>query len=382
MEESENRTNESRIESVIGLYKRVSHYRFVRWFVIIFLLFTFFHFLVWQIFTKQLLATKEPLYVGDLARIAYQLDSLQIRKTEVKLAKHHIQAPAWDGKAVDVLSIGDSFSIGGGGGLNPFYQDYIATDYDLRVMNLDRLPKLEDYMENIIIWNNSGLLDAIKPKVIVLESIERLALVRFSHEMDWEKNASLSEIYSAMKQQDRTGYPSVSMINTANYKYFIYNWMFRFSPSALNYSNAYRFELDTPMFTAKADHTLLSYDQDITSLGLVNEGNVQKMNDNLNHLADLLAKKGIRLIFMPVVDKYDLYYDHLVQKPTEKNRFFDILAPLPKRYYFVNTKSTLKELIDHDVKDVFHADDSHWSYKASEKVIGSIPFPSLIAAGE
>lgn len=364
---------------MIGLYKRVSNYHFVRWFILIFIFFTFFHFLVWEVFTKQLLATKEPLYVGDLARIGYQLDSLQIRKTEVTLSKQHLQSPAWDNEKIDVLTLGDSFSMGGGGGLNPFYQDYIATNYNLSVMNLDRLPQIDNYMENIIAWNNSGLLDMIKPKVIILESIERLALDRFSREMDWDKNVSLSEIYCAMKQQNKAVNPSVLMINTANYKYFIYNLLFRFSHNALNYSNAYRFELNAPMFTAKANHTLLSYDQDITSLGLVNDENVRKMNDNLNHLADLLNKKGIRLIYMPVVDKYDLYYDHLVKKPTERNPFFDLLVPLPKQYYFVNTKAELKKLLDHKVKDVFHADDSHWTYKASEQVVQSIPFDHLIA---
>jgi len=357
----------------------MSSYRFVRWFIIIFIFFTFLHFLVWEVFTKQLLATKEPLYVGDLARIGYQLDSLQIRKTEVTLPKLHIQAPTWDNEKVDVLTIGDSFSIGGGGGLNPFYQDYIATNYNLSVMNLDRLPQLDDYMENIIVWNNSGLLDVIKPKVIILETIERSALDRYSHEMNWEQNVSLPLIYDAMRQQDRTGSQVILMINTANYKYFIYNLMYKFSHNALNYSTVYRFKLDEALFTAKANHTLLSYDQDITSLGLVNEENVQKMNTNLNRLADMLAKKGIRLIFMPVVDKYDLYYDHLVKKPTERNRFFDILAPLPKRYYFVNTKAELQKLVDHKVKDVFHADDSHWTYRASEQVVQSIPFDHLIA---
>lgn len=355
-----------------------SYHRFVRQFIVIFIIFICFHALVWEVFTKQLLATKEPLYVGDLARVGYQLDSLQIRKTEVTLPKKHLKSFQWDGQPIDVLTLGDSFSIGGGGGLNSYYQDYITTYCNLSVMNMDRLPKVEDYMENIIIWVNSGLFDRVKPKVIILESIERLALVRFSHDMNWEQNTSLPIIYSAMKEQTQDGYPEVSMVNTGNYKYFIYNLMYQFSSNAFNHSDTYRYELDKPMFTAKANQTLLSYDQDITSLGLITDENVQKMNDNLNHLAEILAKKGIRLIFMPVVDKYDLYNEHIINKPAGVNHFFDLLSPLAKKYYFVNTKSELKELIDHDVKDVFHADDSHWTHKASKKVMESISFKSLL----
>jgi hypothetical protein len=233
-------------------------------------------------------------------------------------------------------------------------------------------------MENIIIWINSGLLDLLKPKVIILESVERLALVRFTSKMKWDENASLPFIIKAMKEQDRMPYPPVSMINTGNYKCFIYNLMYCFSPNAFNYSEAYRFDLDEPLFSAKADHTLLSYTQDITSLGLINQENVQKMNNNLNHLADLLAKKGIKLVFIPIVDKYDLYYDHLIKKTTENNHFFDLLRPLPKHYYFVDTKSALRMLVSQNVKDIFHADDSHWSNIASEKVISTIPFDRLI----
>jgi len=74
------------------------------------------------------------------------------------------------------------------------------------------------------------------------------------------------------------------------------------------------------------------------------------------------------LFFMPVVDKYDLYYNYISNNPYEKNYFFDILKVLDKQYTMIDTKNILNDLIIDNIKDVYYADDTHWSYKASEAI--------------
>lgn len=69
---------------------------------------------------------------------------------------------------------------------------------------------------------------------------------------------------------------------------------------------------------------------------------------------------------MATTDKYDLYYDFIVDNPYPKNYLFDLLRETPKEYYFVDTKTILLEALKRGEKDIYYADDTHWSYRASE----------------
>jgi hypothetical protein len=345
-------------------------------------LFLAFHFFTWEIFTKQILGSQKPMYVGDLARISYQPNSVHVRADmKLDLPKRHIQSFQWDGKPVDIITMGDSFSIGGGGGVNPFYQDYIATQSGLRIMNINRLPQCSDYMENIIIWINSGLLDVLKPKVIVLESIGRSSIGRFSHTMNWEENASVSTIYKAMKTDGKAGFPDVPMINTGNYKYYTTNFFYLFSHNAFGFVKVHKYLLDRKLFESKTPNTLLFYDEDVGAAHSITHENVDALNENMNHLADLLAQKGIKLVFMPAVDKYDLYEKYIIDNPLPANHFFDFLSPLDKRYIFINTKEILKPLVEENVTDVYHGDDTHWSFKAPRQIAQSVSFADMVRTG-
>jgi hypothetical protein len=351
--------------------------QFVQRFMVLFILFPLVHLVIWEAFTKQIMTSD----YGDLARIGYQSSSFQPRKTEVLLPRKHIKAPAWRGETVDVVTFGDSFSVGGGGGLNSYYQDYIASEDNLTVLNIERDTKMNDqeYMNALISMINGGFIDQLKPKILLLESVERLSMVRFSSEMDWESNTSSSVIRKSMQNVHHEGYSNTSIINSGNYKYFLYNLYYHFSSNAFGNSEVYKYPLNRKLFDSKAPDTLLFYNQDITSLNLVKPDNVQILNNNMNHLAELLAKKGVKLIFMPTVDKYDLYEQYIISNPHLENHFFDFLRPLPKKYYFVDTKKILEPLLEHNVSDVYHGDDTHWSYKASESVIRSIPFQKILS---
>jgi hypothetical protein len=103
------------------------------------------------------------------------------------------------------------------------------------------------------------------------------------------------------------------------------------------------------------------------------------LNDNLNRLADRLAPKGIQLVFMPVVDKYDLYYEHILDNLYPRNQFFNLLRPLPKRYRFIDTKAILADGVRMGDKDIFYVDDTHWTWKASSKIFGTERFSSASA---
>lgn len=77
---------------------------------------------------------------------------------------------------------------------------------------------------------------------------------------------------------------------------------------------------------------------------------------------------------MPCVDKYNLYSNYIINNPYPRSIFFEELRKLPKRYHLIDTKAILTEEVRKGEKDVFYADDTHWSWKASKKVFETIKF--------
>lgn len=88
----------------------------------------------------------------------------------------------------------------------------------------------------------------------------------------------------------------------------------------------------------------------------------------------LLDRSGIKLYFMPMVDKYDLYYDHILDKKYGKSNFFELLRGESKQYIFIDTKKILSELIKSGAKDVYFSDDTHMSTMALKEIIDNMEF--------
>ncbi len=342
------------------------------------LIFLSFHAAVWFGLTSKLLDVQKPQQVGDLARLGYQLSSAHLRTKETLLPNRHIKAHEWDYSAVDIITIGDSFSSGGGGGKNPYYQDYIASSNALRVLNINNLSKEINNIETLMAWYNNGMLENSRPKAVLIESIERLALARFAKPMNWDTNLSVDALKDNIKTRNSNAdAPTVSkptIISTANYKIILYNLFYLFSDNALNNSLTYIRALSRDLFSVKAANTLLFYQQDITSIPLINEKNIQLMNDNFNTMAQKLEQFDIKLYVMIAPDKYDLYQDYIVDNPYPPNNFFPLLEKMEKEYTLIETKQTLSDLVQEGEKDVYFADDTHWNYKASEAIFREVEF--------
>ena len=101
------------------------------------------------------------------------------------------------------------------------------------------------------------------------------------------------------------------------------------------------------MFSSEIQDELLVLRDDVKNASLSNKGNITIINDNFNTLSIILKKLDIKLIFMPVVDKYDLYHEYIVGK-YPKNNFFPLIRPLTKKYIFVDTKAILKKQLKHN----------------------------------
>ena len=66
---------------------------------------------IWHLFTQQF--SDSTHYVGGLARLSYLAQYAEPRLTRNTFEKRRIVFDEWSGEAIDLVTIGDSFSAGG-----------------------------------------------------------------------------------------------------------------------------------------------------------------------------------------------------------------------------------------------------------------------------
>ncbi len=340
---------------------------------------------------------KDGSIVGDLARMTYSVDMVDKRYTKIDLDKRHMNMQTdYSGKEIDLVTIGDSFSEGAGGGKNPYYQDYIANNFDLNVLNIKMSKDSKSYIETIYGLLNSGKLEEKKIKYILIESVQRRSLERFSvnninkaiivDEFNIFKEPKIVEknnlddlsffeiLLSIFKKSDKD---DIGIINNLNQNALIYNLRFKLKGYGKMSSHVYRENLNKELFSVLSSKDLLFYYEDLKYLDLETKENVELLNENFNVLARDLSQKGIKLIFMPAVDKYNLYRPYIISNIYKESIFFEYLETLPKEYIFINTKKILSKELENGEKDIFFADDTHWNYKASEKIVSDDEFKKI-----
>ncbi len=344
------------------------------------LLFIALNYLIWKRYTEALLSSKYE--GGDLARLAYLHEFRQPRQEKNTLPKRFLRFDSSDRRPIDMITIGDSFSMGRGGGLNTYYQDYIASYNNFRVLALptcqtDDIVAYSAPLSSIMVLYNSGFLDIYKPDYILLQSVERYTIERMSKPIERIINHtdnidSLLHYLSAIEVKPDAP-PHLPFVNMGNLK-FVFNELMYFATGKVN-RRVRLFSLDRSVFSVLDGRQLLVFPDEISNTVGVTKEQIVLMNDNLNHVARLLKKKGIRLYFMPVVNKYNLYYSNIKMKNgLPKSIFFEELAGLPKEYGYIDTKAILSKEVEEGVIDIFYPDDTHWSWKASEAIFSKTRF--------
>ena len=345
--------------------------KFTSIFISIIAIFAFANFAIWSLYTKQLLTREDEWIAGDLARIGYLSHAIHKRKNEIDLPKLHDDKP----KAThyEFLTIGDSFSQGHSGGKNRYYQDYIATLFNWNVLNLTQYPNTQNYSETIMALANNGFLDAYKVKYILIESTQRRVVERFVKKIDYSRSFPLQEMKDFYNAQEEHSFklPDVSAINNGNSKFVLYNLLYYFSDRAF-LSDVHKVKLTQKFFSTSLGDYLLYYHKDVSTIKNTTLASVETVNSELNTLARFLKERGIQLIFMPAVSKYDLYSPFIVDNKYEQDPFFNLFETLKKDYLFIDTKKILSKELQKNEQDIFYGDDTHWSYKASKAIVDTL----------
>ena len=341
------------------------------------------NYLVWICFTKELL--KPESQASDLVRLCYLVKISQKKETGIDLPKRHVGIGAFTGGQVDMVTVGDSFSLGGGGGKNNYYQDYIASLNDFVVVNVpSRLDKsrvgLLSPVNTLAILYNSGMLDMLKPRYVLLESVERYIPERFLEHFTFDESENLDRLiqhYRKYQVENIAGNEGVTFINTGNAKFVYFNIKDLFDVERIN-KKVYKTRLKTPLFSGKYGDRLYVYHEEYDNQRKLTRDGIRKINDNLNYIADKLASKNISLVFMPIVDRSDLY-DGFAVRPRKFSIFFEEIRKLPKRYQFIDTKAILLPELQRGEKDLYFMDDTHWNPKAAKKIFETVRFEKKTA---
>ena len=337
----------------------------VLYFVFSMSLFVGLNYVVWKTVTEDLI-TNRHYDGGDLARMGYLPASKIYRHNVTDLPRRHIPLKEYDGRPVDMAVVGDSFSNGGGGGYNRFYQDYLASQNGADILNIPRHNNLSPLV-SVARLMDSGFLKRSGARYVLLGVSEKAA--RELSETGDSADASSGTLQGIRYANYDAVLPRTNFINNGNFKYLLNSLLYRFSRHAL-FSQVYQAQLTAPLFSSRDRSSLLYLRyRDIPSHDLM-----VRMNGNLNRLAQCLKLQGITLIFMPCVDKYNLYHPYLQSAPHAPSRFFEELRPLPRGYLLVDTKEILSSMLQRGETDVFYPDDTHWSWKASREIARSMQF--------
>jgi len=217
----------------------------------------------------------------------------------------------------------------------------------------------------------------MKPRYLLLESIGRLAIPRLTAEFSLDEKATIEEIDRYFREnafdKSQNEAAELRFINNGNWQFLANTLQYRFRDHARG-SKVLMTGLTKPLFNSPAGDRLIFYEDDVYATGQATAEAVATLNSNLNKIAALLQKKGITLIFMPIVDKLDLFHPYLVSKRYPQNRFFEELRKLPKEYQFIDTKAILSPMLQQGEMDVFFQDDTHWNWKASQAVFEKVRF--------
>lgn len=250
-----------------------------------------------------------------------------------------------DKTEVDVVTIGDSFSQQGRIG----YQNYLAQISKKKIVNIKRYSDGKDEPEQTaIILLNSGYFDKVKPKYIILESVGREFLNRNTN-LNFSKQDDLQNIDKYYKSIEEKTFKKKAVFNLDNFKFIFNPLLYKINDRAV-INKVYKKKLTKPLFS-KRGKELYFYRDDIKNLKFQNENIIKEANNNLNILSKMFEKKGIKLIIMPAVDKYDLYQDYIVNNNYLRNTLFEKFRELEKKYIFIDTKNILLKEIENEEMD-------------------------------
>lgn len=331
-------------------------------FILSIFVYFFLHLVIWEKRTSYFFDKEKSKKIGDLARLSYKLNLSKNRYNEEhkKIPKFH---KVFNGqKNLDILTIGDSFSSGGGPDFD-YYQDFIADRYKLNIANLKIVNDLSSTFEVAI---QKEFLKKYNPRVIIIQTVQREFLNRFEKKY---KEFEYSEKYiddflfrhkaKNINDQEKPGF---DFITNLNFKPFLFDILYLFSENAF-FSKVYIVDIKKNLFDHIYGNKLLFYYKDLEGHEDKSCKRVKSVVENLNKYAENLKKFDTKLMLLIAPDKFHIYKQYL-HKQKNENKLFDCIRSSKIKFEFINSDILLKNAVKNGVKEVYQFDDTHWTSKA------------------
>lgn len=256
-----------------------------------------------------------------------------------------------------VLTIGDSFSQQNEIG----YQNYLAND-TISVLHFREIGNSIQTLYGLI---NGNIFEKLAVDYVILQSAER-KIVSLTDNLDSNYVISNNEMISIenrtllASREGELENKKNNFFSDVVIKFPLYNFLFLFDDNAIN-AQVYKVKTDASYFSIEKKE-LLFYEEEIRNIKLSYDiEKINILNNYLNNLAYLLNKKNIKLIVLVSPDKYDVYYNCILNKENyPKPVFFDNFDRLSKNYEFINSRDLLRKEINKQ-KDIYFYDNTHWS---------------------
>lgn len=268
-----------------------------------------------------------------------------------------------------VLTVGDSFSQMGRIG----YQNYLGQQ-GLDVVNMHLEPHNSPLQEAYNILDR-GLIDSTKVKVLIVENVERdfelnvKSFRAFATEVteptEMESTTTVAEPVDAKSvEAPETGSSTKWSVERAR-NLILFKTGYQ--------SPVYTVKLSRDLFTCDEPRSLYFYHDDIDQGVNLSPAIEEKVRQVWQSLCQKAKERGILLVLMIAVDKYDAYQSLIVDNPYPRKTFCeDIERIIGKTPQLLMSKQHLLPLIQKGEKDVFMFNDSHWSYKASSIIANEL----------
>ncbi len=310
---------------------------------------------------------------GDLARlgrISVEKKYRDIFINEFLTVKKYMRLSETDTLSYEtgnVMIIGDSFSQH----KNVSYHNYAANLDSLTYINYDGNIN-DNPIQAAFGLANGDVFDKMNIRHLVVQSVERDAVLR-ARNIDRSKIVNIADFKNYISKRPATENAKKSDEGLSIFqdmlKYFVYNTLYYLDDNAF-ISQVYKARVEKVHFSTK-DKVILFYYEDIEAAGPNSqEDGVKKLNNELNALADRLKHKNVKLIFLLCPDKLSLYHPFISDNQRyPETEFYDLLSREKKNYVYIDAFSILRKRIESGEKDIYYADDSHWSPFAA-KIIG------------
>lgn len=280
---------------------------------------------------------------GDIGKIGQIIFSKEYH-SQGKFQSVPVQLMEWcdasDFKSNKLVFLGDSFT-------RSIYPNCLAS--------IIQKPSAKYFADNIESPEDTFIalcnMDVEMPDVVVLESVEREFVFRLC-DVDFSSNQRpKASAYKPVKEKQ------------TDFSTFYKNQVLQ-NQAVINIS------LRDSLFTCPRKEKELYFYRD--DLRFPEEQQIQVAISNLDSLFQLAKKKDICLFYVVAADKYDVYQEFAIDNEFPQKETLDRFVGFDDNPYFVNTKQVLLKNARQGVKDLYYADDTHWSPIGAQMVANEI----------